>query len=156
VGLTLRLLQLFYLSRRPLKFDRLSMSAHYRHFSQVSLPFFRVCSPSKLSSTYYQTAPEGAAVIYVHTQLQLLYYIFLSYMTRAWGMPTSFVHSFIFSPTPWERFGSYRFPSPSNGSLLTLPTMLFLTQVLSVEETLMYFGYTYAPNLITSGGICYH
>jgi hypothetical protein len=39
VGLTLRLLQLFYLSRRPLKFDRLSMSAHYRHFSQVSLPF---------------------------------------------------------------------------------------------------------------------
>jgi hypothetical protein len=72
-------------------------------------------------------------------------------MTRAWGMPASFVHSFIFSPTPWERLGSYRFPSPSNGSLLTLPTMLFLTQVLSVEETLMYFGYTYAPNLTHQG-----
>jgi hypothetical protein len=29
----------FYICRRPLKFDRLSMSTHYRHFSQVSLPF---------------------------------------------------------------------------------------------------------------------
>jgi hypothetical protein len=29
--------------------------------------------------------------------------------------------------------------------------MLFLTKVLSVEETLMYFGYTYAPNLTHQG-----
>jgi hypothetical protein len=72
-------------------------------------------------------------------------------MTRAWGMPTSFVHSFIFPPKPWEKLGSYRFPSPSNGSLLTLPTTLFITQVLSAEETLMYFRSTYAPNLTHQG-----
>ena len=69
-------------------------------------------------------------------------------------MPASFVHGFVF--TPCERFGSYRFSFPSNKSLLILPTTLFLTKVLSVEETLMYFGYTYAPNLIHQGGIYYH
>jgi hypothetical protein len=95
VGLTLRLLQLFLYMSRPLKFDRLSMPAYHRHFSQVSLPFSEFVHhqncPLSLSNH-----PEGAAVIYVNTQLQLLYYTFLSYMTRAWGMPTSFVHSFIF------------------------------------------------------------
>jgi hypothetical protein len=35
-------------------------------------------------------------MIYVNTQLHLLYYTFFSYMTRAWGMPASFVHSFLF------------------------------------------------------------
>jgi hypothetical protein len=38
---------------------------------------------------------------------------FLSYMTRAWGMPASFVHS-LFLHTLWK-VGFYRFPSPSNG-----------------------------------------
>jgi hypothetical protein len=71
-------------------------------------------------------------------------------MTRAWGMPSSFVYSFYFS-TPKERFGFYRFPSPSNGSLLQFLSTLFLTMVFSVEETLMYFGYTYAPNLTHQG-----
>jgi hypothetical protein len=49
-----------------MKFDRLSMSAHYRHFSQVSLPFFRVLFTIRIVLYYYQTTPEGAAVIYVH------------------------------------------------------------------------------------------
>ena len=57
---------------------------------------------------------------------------------------------FYFS-TPCKRFGSYRFPSPSNGSLLQFPSTLFLTKVISVEETLMYFGYMYAPNLTHQG-----
>jgi hypothetical protein len=47
--------------------------------------------------------------------------------------------------------GSYRYPSPSNGSLLILSLSLFLTTTLLVEETLMNFGYTYAPNLIHQG-----
>jgi hypothetical protein len=50
-----------------------------------------------------------------------------------------------------QKVGSYRFPSPSNGSLLILSLSLFLTMVLSVEETLMNFGYPYAPNLIHQG-----
>jgi hypothetical protein len=74
---------------------------------------------------------------------------FLSYMTRAWGMPTSFVHS-LFLHTSWK-VGSYRFPSPSNESLLILSLSLSLTMTFSVEETLMNFGYTYAPNLIHHG-----
>jgi hypothetical protein len=74
---------------------------------------------------------------------------FLSYMTRAWGMPSLFVHN-LFLHTVWK-VGSYRFPSPSNGSLLILSLSLSLTTTLSVEETLMNFGYMYAPNLIHQG-----
>jgi hypothetical protein len=70
-------------------------------------------------------------------------------MTRAWGMPTLFVHN-LFLHTLWK-VGSYRFPSSSNGSLLILSLFLSLTMTLSVEETLMNFGYTYAPNLIHQG-----
>jgi hypothetical protein len=65
-------------------------------------------------------------------------------------MPALFVYSFYFS-TPRERFGSHRFPSPSNRSLLKFLSTLFLTMVLSAEETLMYFGYMYAPNLTHQG-----
>jgi hypothetical protein len=50
-----------------------------------------------------------------------------------------------------RKVGSFRFSSPSNGSLLILSLSLFLTTVLSVEETLMNFGYPYAPNLIHQG-----
>jgi hypothetical protein len=42
-------------------------------------------------------------------------------------------------------------PSLSNGSLRTVPLLLSLTTTFSVEETLMDFGYTYAPNLIHQG-----
>jgi hypothetical protein len=70
-------------------------------------------------------------------------------MTQAWGMPASFVHN-LFLHTLWK-VGSYRFPSPSKGSLLILSLSLSLTTTLSVEETLMNFGYTYAPNLIHQG-----
>jgi hypothetical protein len=42
-------------------------------------------------------------------------------------------------------------PFFSNGSLCTIPLLLYLTTTFSVEETLMDFGYTYAPNLIHQG-----
>jgi hypothetical protein len=38
-------------------------------------------------------------VIYTNTQFQLLYYTFLSYIARAWGMLASFVHSLFLHPT---------------------------------------------------------
>jgi hypothetical protein len=42
-------------------------------------------------------------------------------------------------------------PFSSNGLLCTIPLLLYLTTTFSVEETLMDFGYTYAPNLIHQG-----
>jgi len=54
-------------------------------------PLFRVCSFVELSSSFIITTPEGAAVVYINTFVILLQ----SYITRAWGMPASFVHSCI-------------------------------------------------------------
>jgi hypothetical protein len=42
-------------------------------------------------------------------------------------------------------------PFFSKGLLCTVPLLLSLTTTFSVEETLMDFGYTYAPNLIHQG-----
>jgi hypothetical protein len=55
-------------------------------------PLFRVCSFAELSSAFIITAPEGAAVVYTNTSV----IFFQSYITRAWGMPASFVHNCIF------------------------------------------------------------
>jgi hypothetical protein len=149
VGLTLRLLQLFYLCRRPLKFDRLSMPVYHRHFLQVSSPLFRVCSPSELSSAIIKPPRGRCSYLHQHTTSVTVLHIFELHDTSM-GHAHLVCTQFYFS-TPCERFGSYRFPSPSNGSLLQFPSTLFLTKVLSVEETLMYFGYTYAPNLTHQG-----
>ena len=64
-------------------------------------------------------------------------------------MPTSFAHN-LFLHTLWK-VGFYKFPSPSNWELFPTPLSLSLTKTLLVEETLMDFGYTYAPNLIHQG-----
>jgi hypothetical protein len=46
----------------------------------------------------YHSTPEGAAVIYINNSD-----IFLqSYITRAWGMPASFVHTCILFHTLWK------------------------------------------------------
>ena len=42
-------------------------------------------------------------------------------------------------------------PFFSKGFLYTVPLLLSLTTPFSVNETLMDFGYTYAPNLIHQG-----
>jgi hypothetical protein len=98
---------------------------------------------------HYQTAPEGTAVIYINIQLQLLSYIFELHDTSMGHARLVCIH--ILFSLPRERFGSHSFPSPSDGSLLQFLSTLFITMVLSVEETLMYFGYTYAPNLTHQG-----
>jgi hypothetical protein len=64
-------------------------------------------------------------------------------------MPGSFVHSLLLHAVWKVEF--YGFPSLSNRKLLTLSLLLSLTTKLSVEETLMNFGYMYAPNLIHQG-----
>jgi hypothetical protein len=99
----------------------------------------------------YHDLPRGCcSCLHQHTvSVTIQHHSFLSYMTRAWGMPVSFVHN-LFLHTLWK-VGSYMFPSPSNGSLLILSLFLSLTTTLLVEETLMNFGYTYSPNLIHQG-----
>jgi hypothetical protein len=89
------------------------MHVYHRHLSQVSLPFFQSLFIIIIVLCHYQTAPEGIAVIYTTTPFQLLYSTFLSYMTRAWGMPTSFVHNLFF--TPCERLGTTGSPLPPMG-----------------------------------------
>jgi hypothetical protein len=125
------------------------MPMNHRCFLQASLPLFRVCSPPKLSSSIINL-PRRALQLSTSTYNFSYCHTFLSYMTQAWGMPSSFVYKFYF-PLPRERFGSHSFPSPSDEYLLQLLSPLFLTMVLSVEETLMYFDYTYAPNLTHQG-----
>jgi hypothetical protein len=95
------------------------------------------------------TTPEGVL------QLSTSTYIF-SYSLTFWLHDTSMGHAclvctHIFFFLPRERFGSHSFPSPSDGSLLQFLSTLFITMALSVKETLMYFGYTYAPNLTHQG-----
>jgi hypothetical protein len=120
------------------------IAAHYSDHC----PLFSVCSFAELSSAFIITAPEGAAVVYTNTSV----IFFQSYITRAWGMPASFVHNciFFFSPHVSQKI-EIPVPFSSNGSLRKVPLMLSLTTTFSVEETLMDFGYTYAPNLIHQG-----
>jgi hypothetical protein len=107
----------------------------------MSLPTIQSMFLYRLVFFLYHNCPRGrCSCLHQH------FIPLLSYMTQAWGMPTSFVHS-LFLHTLWK-VGFYRFPSPSNGALLTNPLLLSLTTALSVEETLMDFGYMYAPNLI--------
>jgi hypothetical protein len=139
----------FYIFRRPLKFVGLSMPTNYRHFLQVSSPLFRVCSPSELSSAIIKHPGGCCSYLHQHTVSVTVLHIFELHDTSM-GHARLVCTQFYFF-TPCERFGSHRFPSPSNGSLLQSLSTLFLTKVLSVEETLMYFGYTYAPNLTHQG-----
>jgi hypothetical protein len=99
----------------------------------------------------YHDRPRGRySCLHQHiVSVTIQRHTFLSYMTRAWGMPSSFVYK-LFLHTLWK-VGSYRLPSPSNRSLLILSLSLSLTTTLSVEETLMNLGYTYASNLIHQG-----
>jgi hypothetical protein len=99
---------------------------------------------------HYQTAPEGAAVIYVNIQLQLLSYTFFELHHMSMGHALLVCTKFYFF-TPSERFESHRLPSLSNGSLLQFISTLSLTMVPLVEDKLMYFGYMYAPNLTQQG-----
>jgi hypothetical protein len=57
------------------EFVRPSIPMSHRHFLQASLPLFKVCSPSKVSSAIIKL-PQSTTVIYINIQLQLLSSIF--------------------------------------------------------------------------------
>jgi hypothetical protein len=139
----------FHICRRPLKFDRISMPAYHRHLSQVSLPFFSEFVHHQNCPLSLSNRPGGCCSdLHQHTISVTVFHIFELHDTSM-GHARLVCTQFIFHTL--RKVGYYRFPSPSNGSLLILSFFLFLTIVLSVEETLMNFGYTYAPNLIHQG-----
>jgi hypothetical protein len=80
---------------------RIIVATYYREHCLL----FRVFSFAELSLAFLIIAPEGAAVVYTNTSV----IFFHSYITRAWGMPASFVHSFLFFFHNSQKVGSYRF-----------------------------------------------
>jgi hypothetical protein len=99
----------------------------------------------------YQNHPKGCcSCLHQHTVSVIVQHPFVFELHE-----TSMGHSHLictkFILHTLQKVGSYKFPYPSNRSLLILSLSLFLTMVLSVEETLMNFGYLYVPNLIHQG-----
>ena len=110
---------------------------------------FRVLFLIRVVLFSYQNSPKGTALIFTNISLQQLSYTCFDLHDMSMGHARLICTQFIFHT--FRKVGYYSFPSPSNRSLLILSLSLFLTIVLSVEETLMNFGYTYAPNLIHQG-----
>jgi hypothetical protein len=91
------------------------------------------------------TALKGAAFVYTNTS-----FLFFELHDTSMGHARIVCTQFSFLHTSWK-VGFYWFLFPSNRSLWMIPLLLSLTTTLSVEETLMDFGHTYAPNLIHQG-----
>jgi hypothetical protein len=72
-------------------------------------------------------------------------------MTRAWGMPTSFVQTFYFLENTWSTYSSPLPPMDHSHNSSIQSLSRFYTMTSSPKETMMYFGYTYAPNLTHQG-----
>jgi hypothetical protein len=115
---------LFVICRRPLNLVGPSMPTSSSLLITVIIAYYSEYVPLQnclLPLSF--TAPEGAAVVYTNTSV----IFFQSYITRAWGMPASFVHScifFFFSCTSLRR-SRYRFLFPptdrSEGSHYCFP-----------------------------------
>jgi hypothetical protein len=84
-----------------------AINAHKIHdtFYRCHCLLFRVLFLIRIFLCLYQNCPQGHCnCLHQNTVSVTIQHPFLSYMTRAWGMPASFVHN-LFS-TPCERLGS--------------------------------------------------
>jgi hypothetical protein len=86
----------FYLSRRPLKLIDYQCLQLSTLLIGVLILFSEFCSPSELSLAIIKLPPRALQSSTPTHSFSYCITHFLSYMTRAWGMPASFVHSFIF------------------------------------------------------------
>jgi hypothetical protein len=108
---------------------------------------FRVCSFAELSSAFLITALEGAVVVY--TNISIIF--FFSELHH-----TSMGHARLVCTQLYILFSTRLSEDRDTGSFsfqrVTLkgPTLAFLYNY-TVEEKLMDFGYTFAPNLIHQG-----
>jgi hypothetical protein len=104
----------FYIFRRPLKFVGLSMPAKSLILPTGVIAYFsEYCSPSELSSALINMPLRALQSSSPTHHFSYCLTHFLSYMTRAWGMPASFVHNLFF--TPCERLGTTGSPLPPMG-----------------------------------------
>jgi hypothetical protein len=107
---------------------------------------FRVCSFAELSSAFIITAPEGTAVVYTN-----IFVIFFSELHNTSMGHARLVCTQLYIVTHLVEGRVLQVPFFSKVLLYMVPLLLSLTTPFSVEETLMDFGYTYAPNLIHQG-----
>ena len=92
----------------------------------------------------YHSAPEGTAVVYINTSF-LFFELHDTIMGHAYLICTHFIYTHLMESRVLQ------VPFFSKGLLYTVPLLLSVTTPFSVKETLMDFGYTYAPNLIHQG-----
>jgi hypothetical protein len=100
--------------------------------------WFRVCSFAELSSAFYHSAPEGAAVVYTNTSD-----VFSSELHHTSMGHAHLVCTHLYIITHLVEGRDLQVPFFSNGLLYTVPFLLSLTTPFSVQETLMDFGYTF-------------
>ena len=96
---------LFVICRRPLNLVGPSMPTSSSLLITVIVAYYSEYVPLQNCLLPF-TTPEGAAVVY--TNISVIF--FQSYITRAWGMPSSFVHTCILIHT-LKKVRHYRFLS---------------------------------------------
>jgi hypothetical protein len=99
VGLTLRLLQFYHQLPKTSELGR-ATTAHITVvvYFRDHYHWFRVCSFAELSSAFIIPPPRA-----LQSSTSTIQTFFLqSYITRAWGMPASFVHTCILFHTLWK------------------------------------------------------
>jgi hypothetical protein len=107
---------------------------------------FRVCSFAELSSAFLITAPKGAAVFYTNISVIFFSELHHTSMGHARLVCTQLYIFFSARLSEDRDTGSFSFQRITPKG----PTLSFLYNH-TVEETLMDFGYTFAPNLIHQG-----
>jgi hypothetical protein len=118
------------------------VAAYYRDHCLL----FRVCSFAELSFAFYHYRPRGRCSC-VHQHFSHLF----SKLHHTSMGHAHLICTQLYIVTHLMEGRVLPVPFFSKGLLYTVPLFLSLTSTFSVEETLMDFGYTYAPNLIHQG-----
>jgi hypothetical protein len=108
---------------------------------------FRVCSVAELSSAFIILPPLRELQLSTPT----LSSSFFRVTSHEHGACPPRLYTVVYFFMHVSQKVEIRVPFSSNGSFRRVPLSLPLTTTVSVEETLMDFGYTYAPNLIHQG-----
>jgi hypothetical protein len=108
---------------------------------------FRVCSVAKLSSAFIILPPLRALQLSTPT----LPSSFFRVTSHEHGACPPRLYTVVYFFMHVSQKVEIQVPFSSNGSFRRVPLLLSLTTTVSVEETLMDFGYTSAPNLIHQG-----
>jgi hypothetical protein len=147
VGLTLRLLQLFYQLPKTSELGR-AINAHIivAAYFLRSLPIVQSMFLCRIVFCLYHYRPRGrCSCLHQHFR-----HLFSELHHTSMGH-ARLVCTQLYIVTHLVEGRVLQVPFFSKGLLYTVPLLLSLTTPFSVKETLMDFGYTYAPNLIHQG-----